>query len=58
VGISDVHPGQYLTKATELTTLQGVDAAATWTFTVAQAVAAELRPGEPVSVFAADNPRP
>src|SRR2546427_3287850 len=27
-------------------------------FTVAQAVAAELHPGEPVSVFAADNPRP
>src|SRR2546426_6393214 len=58
VGISDVHPGQYLNEGTELTTLQGVDAAANVDFTVAQAVAAELHPGEPVSVFAADNPRP
>src|SRR4029077_4491713 len=45
-------------EGTELTTLQGVDAAANVDFTVAQAVAAELRPGEPVSVFAADDPRP
>ncbi len=58
VGISDVHPGQYLNEGTELTTLQGVDAAANVDFTVAQAVAAELHPGQPVSVFAADNPRP
>jgi membrane fusion protein (multidrug efflux system) len=58
VGISDVHPGQYLNDGTELTTLQGVDAAANVDFTVAQAVAAELHPGEPVAVFAANNPRP
>ena len=58
VGISDVHPGQYLNDGTELTTLQGVDAATNVDFTVAQAVAAELRPGEPVAVFAADDPRP
>ena len=58
VGLSDIHPGQYLNEGTELTTLQGVDAAANVDFTVAQAVAAELRPGEPVSVFAADDPRP
>jgi membrane fusion protein, multidrug efflux system len=58
VGISDVHPGQYLNEGTELTTLQGVDAAANVDFTVAQTAAAELRPGEPVSVFAADDPRP
>ena len=58
VGISDVHPGQYLNEGTELTTLQGVDAAANVDFTVAQAVAAELHQGEPVSVFAADNPQP
>jgi len=58
VGISDVHPGQYLNEGTELTTLQGVDAAANVDFTVAQAVAAELRPGEPVAVFAANDPRP
>src|SRR2546428_2860639 len=58
VGISDVHPGQYLNEGTELTTLQGVDAAANVDFTVAQAVAAELHPGEPVAVFAADDPPP
>ncbi len=58
VGLSDVHPGQYLNEGTELTTLQGVDAAANVDFTVAQAVAAELRPGEPVAVFAAGDPHP
>ena len=58
VGLSDVHPGQYLNEGTELTTLQGVDAAANVDFTVAQAVAAELRPGEPIAVFAAGEPHP
>ncbi len=58
VGLSDVHPGQYLNEGTELTTLQGVDAAANVDFTVAQAVAAQLRQGEPVAVYAAGDPRP
>jgi len=58
VGISDVHPGQYLNEGTELTTLQGVETAANVDFTVAQAVAAELHPGEPVAVFATDDLRP
>src|SRR6059058_199788 len=58
VGISDVHPGQYLNEGTDLTTLQGVDAAANVDFTVAQAVAAELHPGEPITVYAANDPRP
>src|SRR4029077_10384648 len=58
VWLSANHPGQYLNEGTELTTLQGVDAAANVDFTVAQAVAAELHPGQPVSVCAADNPRP
>jgi membrane fusion protein (multidrug efflux system) len=58
VGLSDVHPGQYLNEGTELTTLQGVDAAANVDFAVAQAVAAGLRPGEPITVFAAADPRP
>jgi len=53
-----VHPGQYLNEGTELTTLQGVDAAVNVDFTVAQAVAAELHPGEPVAVFAANDARP
>src|SRR6266496_6333119 len=58
VGLSDVHPGQYLNEGTELSTLQGVDAAANVDFTVAQAVAAGLRPGQSVTVFAGDDPRP
>ena len=58
VGLADVHPGQYLNEGTELTTLQGVDAAANVDFTVAQAVAAELHPGEPITVYAANDPRP
>ncbi|HEY7681420.1 MAG TPA: efflux RND transporter periplasmic adaptor subunit [Gemmatimonadales bacterium] len=58
VGIADVHPGQYLNEGTELTTLQGVDAAANVDFTVAQAVAAELREGDPVSVLAAGEAAP
>ena len=58
VGIADVHIGQYLNEGTELTTLQGVDAAANVDFTVAQAVAAQLRPGEVVRVVAGGEPGP
>ena len=52
VGMSDLHPGQYLEEGTQLTTLQGVDDAAHVDFTVAQRVAAGLRPGDGVEVFA------
>ena len=58
VGISDVHPGQYLNDGTELTTLQGVDAAANVDFTVSQDVAAALHTGEQVAVYASDQSRP
>src|SRR5437016_2721158 len=58
VGLADVHAGQYLNEGTDLTTLQGVDAAVNVDFTAAQAVAAELHPGEPVAVFAANDARP
>ena len=58
VGISDIHIGQYLNEGTEITTLQGVDAAANVDFTVAQEVAAQLRPGETIAVYAADDARP
>ncbi|HKG94986.1 MAG TPA: efflux RND transporter periplasmic adaptor subunit [Gemmatimonadaceae bacterium] len=51
VGISDVHPGQYLNEGTQLTTLQGVDDAVHVDFAVAQSVAAELREGQRVEVF-------
>src|SRR5215207_2416046 len=52
VGISDVHAGQFLETGTQLTTLQGVDEAAHVDFTVAQSVAAGLREGGLVEVFA------
>jgi membrane fusion protein, multidrug efflux system len=58
VGISDVHPGQYLNEGTQLTTLQGVDAAAHVDFTVAQRVAAGLREGDQVDVVAANDLSP
>ena len=52
VGIADVHPGQYLNEGTQLTTLQGVDNAVNVDFTVTQQVAAGLREGDSVDVFA------
>ena len=58
VGLADVHAGQFLEVGTELTTLQGVDEAAHVDFTVTQAVAAGLRPGQSVGVFAGDAPTP
>lgn len=58
VGLADVHIGQYLNEGTEITTLQGVDAAANVDFTVAQAVAAELRPGAVVRVVAGGAAKP
>jgi membrane fusion protein, multidrug efflux system len=57
VGIADVHPGQYLNEGTQLTTLQGVDEAAHVDFTVAQRVAAGLRAGGRVDVFADNDER-
>jgi membrane fusion protein (multidrug efflux system) len=55
VGIADVHPGQYLNEGTLLTTLQGIDDAAHVDFAVAQQVAADLREGELVEVFAGQS---
>lgn len=55
IGISDVHPGQYLTEGALLTTLQGVDDSTYVDFTVAQQVAAMLRPGSKVDVFASGD---
>jgi membrane fusion protein (multidrug efflux system) len=53
VGLSDVHPGQYLNEGTVLTTLQGVDDHAYVDFAVAQQVAAQLKPGDRVEVRSA-----
>ena len=58
VGISDVHPGQYLNEGTRLTTLQGVDQAAHVDFTVAQRIAAGLRVGDSVAVIATNEAAP
>lgn len=58
VGIADVHTGQFLETGTQLTTLQGVDAAVHVDFEVAQSVAARLREGEPVRVVAGDASTP
>jgi len=53
VGLSDVHPGQYLSEGTTLTTLQGVGDGVYVDFPVAQAVAAQLRAGDSVRVAVA-----
>jgi membrane fusion protein (multidrug efflux system) len=55
VGISDVHPGQFLEVGTLLTTLQGVGESAHVDFAVAQAVSAGLRSGDRVDVFVSDD---
>lgn len=58
IGLSNVHPGQFLTEGTELTTLQGVDDAADVDFTVTQQVAAGLREGGVVEVLRAGSGSP
>ncbi len=58
VGIADVHPGQYLSEGTQLTTLQGVDDGAHVDFTVPQRVATELRVGDGVEIYAANGAQP
>jgi len=58
VGMADLHPGQYLEEGTQLTTLQGVDDAVHVDFSVPQLVAAGLRGGDRVSVFATSDSSP
>ncbi|QJE95437.1 efflux RND transporter periplasmic adaptor subunit [Luteolibacter luteus] len=58
IGLSDVHPGQYLEEGTELTTLQGVDEAVYVDFSVTQAVAAGLKQGDPVEVAGSSKETP
>jgi membrane fusion protein (multidrug efflux system) len=57
-GLSDVHPGQYLNEGTVLTTLQSVDDALHVDFSVPQAVAAALKPGDRVDVYAGAATQP
>jgi len=52
VGLTDVHVGQYLHEGAAITTLQGVDVAVNVDFAVAQGVAARLKTGDTVEVFA------
>ncbi|OOO02520.1 MAG: Multidrug resistance protein MdtA [Chromatiales bacterium USCg_Taylor] len=58
VGMADLHPGQYLEEGTQLTTLQGVDDAVHVAFSVPQLVAASLREGDSVDVFATGDEDP
>ncbi len=58
VGMADVHAGQFLEAGAQLTTLQGVDDAAHVDFAVAQSVAAGLREGGRVRVFAGSDSTP
>src|SRR5262249_36784522 len=58
VGLTDVHPGQYLSEGTQITTLQGVDDAVHVDFSVAQNILAGLRVGAAVQVSAIDEPTP
>lgn len=58
IGLSDVHPGQYLNEGTLLTTLQGVDDSTYVDFTVAQQVAAALRAGDAVQIVTTQESTP
>jgi membrane fusion protein (multidrug efflux system) len=50
VGISDLHPGQFLDQGTLITTLQGADDAVYLDFAVPQQVASGLRTGDHVEI--------
>jgi membrane fusion protein (multidrug efflux system) len=58
VGISDVHPGQYLNEGVQLTTLQGVSDEVNVDFSVPQSVAATLGLGSAVDVVTAEGANP
>lgn len=58
IGLSDVHPGQYLAEGTELTTLQSVDGSANIDFTVAQGIAAGLKVGDTLQVAPSESDTP
>lgn len=58
VGLSDVHPGQYLLEGTLLTTLQGVDDAVHVDFSVPQRFAAGLKENGTVEVLAQGTDTP
>lgn len=55
IGLSDLHPGQYIDAGTELTTLQGVDDQLHVDFAVPQTVASTLGPETTVEVVVTPN---
>jgi len=57
-GITDIHVGQYLDEGTKITTLQGVDDFAYVDFAVAQQIAAQLKPGDSVQIYAGNSSQP
>jgi len=58
VGLADVHPGQYLSEGTLLTTLQGVGDGVNVDFTVAQQAAEQLREGNLVEILTGASAQP
>lgn len=54
VGLTDVHPGQYLNQGTELTTLQGLSDAVHVDFAVTQSVASAIEVGSSVQIRTED----
>jgi membrane fusion protein (multidrug efflux system) len=58
IGISDIHPGQYLGEGTQLTTLQGVDPAVHVDFPLPQTIAATLKEGDAIEVFSGGSLTP
>ena len=58
VGLTDVHPGQYLNQGTELTTLQGLSDDVHVDFSVTQGVASSLRLGSSVNIRTEDGGPP
>ena len=55
VGLSDVHPGQYLNEGTSLTTLQGIDDSVYVDFAVEQQLATHLNAGDPIEVVVSNG---
>jgi membrane fusion protein, multidrug efflux system len=58
VGLTDIHPGQYLNEGTPLTTLQSLDDSVHVDFMIPQQVAAHLREGDSVEVLTASESSP
>jgi membrane fusion protein, multidrug efflux system len=58
IGISDIHPGQFLNEGTQITTLQGLDPATYVDFQLPQHIAQAVREGESVEVITTVGQQP